>query len=1481
MADDQTDLLLRIQSDVGQAVANLATVVQQLQGLSQASQTSAAATANLSQTVGNADRVIGQLGSTVSQAKRETAAFQGTLIGFRDIMGALPGPLQTAVGAMAAVRFVQAELATAIKLVTDLTIGQATQFGNWAREIRNGALEVGLSIEKYQALRIEMADIGLNAGTAEFALRRVSTLIQEAASGTGRGAQLFQQLGVSVRDMNGQLLPTDAILVQLAQSLFRISDQSTQVAVANELFGRRGAALLPILREMAQRGGDWADALKRQQLLMGTDAVEAGARFDRAMKESGENLGAMVRQGRAALTEFLLPWVEGMAQIKPDQWRGIVEAINPLVGLLSNIATLWQQIRGFMGAANTPAAGAPIQPLSAHAIAQPLAGLPGAPSTSDFTAEQQKRIDESRKALDAEVAANAAANAQITQSKRVALDVQFGATMQEIANEQHAEEDAARRTAGVLGLSRQEQESINQKYDNLRTAEMLKHDAEVQKLTFDQGQALTKLSIEAAQTKAENDLNIEKEHAKQLLATHQITQSQELAMEGTIDQKILQTKIDAQQQMLDRLHLEPEERQKIADELAKLEEQQTLKVQEEATRRTQAREKETEEYQKLLDEVNSLTNKAFGTETQQKLADLAKAHDEMVRKIRDSGHLELLGQVDAAYRKLADDATGVTVKISDLFKTGFEDAFSGAILGTRKMSDVLTAFKESFVKQMSSAFTQALLKKLDFDTQFTINATQHWPAISAAGATGIAKPIAAIFDLLGGGDGRSPNVSVTADGRASFAGGSTPGLSNLFNFLDMGSASTASPLVAGPGSTALQYATDASAYGLATPGGVVLGPSTAANQGATTAAVGGGLLSGIGGLALLGLIPAISSGVASGGSGAGLYPASILGSLASLGGGTAALASLGGASGALSGILGGAGSAVPYLGAALLLAQLGYNLSGPGHVTFNAGTGTAVGVGSGALAGLAIGTVVPGIGNVIGAVVGAIIGGIIGSLGTSGKTEETLFGHSYDDFLAKTGVPHVLGLTGHILNRDPATLLAYSYPGFDRGGDNHPEVAKLFPGMANLSPTQQQAIIARAQQAAQSGQPLPPDIAALMAGDPNVSKLQGSATALGTTLYGTTTLGTQFGNAFINEMRLMGVTADDAQRELLTLARAAGVTLPKGLDDLNTAFLQGQIDTKTYKQDVADLTDLFNTDLPKGIDAAAIAAQFFGTDGVFQVDQYTKYIQALTASLNDLAKSSMDASFSALLQDPTQIADANRQRSIQIAQTQAHIDLLRDQIAAAQELGDTVTAAQLQMQMVSEQAALSQEQQAAKTLSPAQQFLATMQQGIKKSIVDSVVSSLTDAGTIQVMLAPLFGSIKSLTDWLASNPDASPGDITQHVQDALGPVIGAMSFDKVEAFLTAISNALGPIFSLPFFTAPQPMATGGIVMRPTLALIGEAGPEAVVPLSHMTPVSSGNSVVIHVDLTGAYVFDRNVAAELGRTIGNATMRELKHNRLIG
>ena len=71
-------------------------------------------------------------------------------------------------------------------------------------------------------------------------------------------------------------------------------------------------------------------------------------------------------------------------------------------------------------------------------------------------------------------------------------------------------------------------------------------------------------------------------------------------------------------------------------------------------------------------------------------------------------------------------------------------------------------------------------------------------------------------------------------------------------------------------------------------------------------------------------------------------------------------------------------------------------------------------------------------------------------------------------------------------------------------------------------------------------------------------------------------------------------------------------------------------------------------------------------------------------------------------------------------------------------------------------------------------------------------------------------------------------------------------FMALNTLMRVMGIAGGAPTPAPAPTASVPaMASGGIVKQPTLALIGEAGPEAVIPLSRMRDIG-GNSVIVNV-----------------------------------
>src|SRR5579863_1958496 len=134
----------------------------------------------------------------------------------------------------------------------------------------------------------------------------MSKTMLSAATGTGKNADAFKQLGVSVVDANGQLRPTQDVLADLATKFQSMPDGPMKTAEAIAIFGKSGAALVPLLN----KGKDGIDELMQEAqklgIVIGDDQAAAAKKFEESMNK----LGAAVTGAGNKLVSALLPQMQ-------------------------------------------------------------------------------------------------------------------------------------------------------------------------------------------------------------------------------------------------------------------------------------------------------------------------------------------------------------------------------------------------------------------------------------------------------------------------------------------------------------------------------------------------------------------------------------------------------------------------------------------------------------------------------------------------------------------------------------------------------------------------------------------------------------------------------------------------------------------------------------------------------------------------------------------------------------------------------------------------------------------------------------------------------------------------------------------------------------------------------------------------------------------------------------------------------------------
>ena len=100
--------------------------------------------------------------------------------------------------------------------------------------------------------------------------------------------------------------------------------------------------------------------------------------------------------------------------------------------------------------------------------------------------------------------------------------------------------------------------------------------------------------------------------------------------------------------------------------------------------------------------------------------------------------------------------------------------------------------------------------------------------------------------------------------------------------------------------------------------------------------------------------------------------------------------------------------------------------------------------------------------------------------------------------------------------------------------------------------------------------------------------------------------------------------------------------------------------------------------------------------------------------------------------------------------------------------------------------------------------------------------------------------------------------------------------DKIQVKLPSVLG--GGSFGVDIKHIPL-LAQGGIVSSPTIAMIGEAGPEAVVPLSKMAGMGSG--LVVNITVQGSVVQERDLAITVRDNIAQMMRRRGLNPNILG
>src|ERR1035437_7256495 len=107
--------------------------------------------------------------------------------------------------------------------------------------------KTGETIENLSRLQYAANLSHVETGQLDMGLKFLARSMQQVSLGAGPGAAAFKAMGVNVKDATGATRPMVEVLSDVAEKFSGYKDGADKAALALDLFGRSGVAMIPLL----------------------------------------------------------------------------------------------------------------------------------------------------------------------------------------------------------------------------------------------------------------------------------------------------------------------------------------------------------------------------------------------------------------------------------------------------------------------------------------------------------------------------------------------------------------------------------------------------------------------------------------------------------------------------------------------------------------------------------------------------------------------------------------------------------------------------------------------------------------------------------------------------------------------------------------------------------------------------------------------------------------------------------------------------------------------------------------------------------------------------------------------------------------------------------------------------------------------------------------------------------------------------------
>ena len=195
--------------------------------------------------------------------------------------------------------------------------------------------QTGIATDTLQAFHLAARESGTNIDGANTALIKFARSVGDAQRGLKTQADIFKDLGVNIRNADGSMKSFDDILVQTADGIAGLGDQTARATALANLFGRQGIILTGAINDLSERG--LVNFIKRAKdlgVVLTDTVIRRTEDFNDAVGVIKMQIATFVK----SLTTSFLPAFENMRKFISKKIKEIIDDAGGIDKLAAKIA---------------------------------------------------------------------------------------------------------------------------------------------------------------------------------------------------------------------------------------------------------------------------------------------------------------------------------------------------------------------------------------------------------------------------------------------------------------------------------------------------------------------------------------------------------------------------------------------------------------------------------------------------------------------------------------------------------------------------------------------------------------------------------------------------------------------------------------------------------------------------------------------------------------------------------------------------------------------------------------------------------------------------------------------------------------------------------------------------------------------------------------------------------------------------------------